>query len=134
MRPLRQQLQAVLITLAVASSTPVSGFGADSGDHVVPLTELHQQAAAAASQRAKNLADINRVLSLPEAQQEIARTNLKADQVTTAISQLNDEELARLANRARSAEADVRGGFGIFSIFTLIGIIVVVVVLVAVFA
>src|SRR5439155_26713303 len=112
-----RQCLALLCALNFVPLSALPARAADAGGHVVPLSELRRQALGAASERARNVADIGRVLSLPAAQQELANAGLKSEQVTTAISQLNDEELARLADRARGAEADVKAGFGVLSIF-----------------
>ena len=47
-----------------------------------------------------------------------------------AIAQLSDDELARLATKARSAEQDVQGGL-IVGLLALIGLIVVIIIVVS---
>lgn len=102
-------------------------------EHVVPLSQLHQQAQTAAEQRQKNMQDIERVLSYPAAQEALAKDNVNQQQVKQAVATLDDQELARLANQARASENDVKGGL-IVGILALIGLIVVIIILVAVFA
>ena len=51
----------------------------------------------------------------------------------TAVATLNDEELARLADRARASEKDVEAGI-IVGILALIGLIVVIIIVVSVVA
>ena len=100
-------------------------------EHVLPLSELHRQLQSSAGQRARNLADLQRVLSLPPAQDALKKANANPGQIQKAIAQLNDEEVARLADRARAAEKDVEGGF-IVGILALIGLVVVILVVLAV--
>jgi len=50
--------------------------------------------------------------------------------VKRAISQLSDQELARLADQARASEKDVQGGL-IVGLLALIGLIVVIIIVVA---
>ncbi|PYT18746.1 MAG: hypothetical protein DMG59_03035 [Acidobacteria bacterium] len=100
-------------------------------EHVLPLPDLQRDLRSAAQTRAQNLSDIDRVLSLPAAQQALQKANINQDQVRKAVSTLNDEELSRFADRSRAAEQDVQGGF-IVGLLALIGLIVVILVVVAV--
>ena len=124
---------ATVTALAVASFTTMPARAAGTDDHVLPLSELQKDLSSAAAKRAKDIEDIDRVLSLPVAQTELNKANLKPDQVKAAISTLNDEELARLADRARAAEQDVQGGL-IVGLLALIGLIVVIIIVVALVA
>jgi hypothetical protein len=119
-------LTAMLVLLVSVNS-------AAAEDHVVPLRELERQLRQTAEQRARNMADIERVLSYPAAAQEFAKYNVTGDQVHQAVATLTDSELARLADRARDAEKDVQGGF-IVGILALIGLIVVIIIVVALVA
>ena len=100
-------------------------------DHVVPLSELRREPGTATRARAKNLSDLDRVLSLPAARGALQKVNVTQDQARKAVSVLSDEELSRLADRARSAEHDVQGGL-IVGLLALIGLIVVVLIVVSV--
>src|SRR5712691_9702491 len=74
---------------------------------------------------------LERVLSLPAAQDALKKASLNQDQIRKAVSTLNDEELSRLADRARAVEQDVQGGL-IVGLLALIGLIVVILVVVIV--
>jgi hypothetical protein len=102
-------------------------------DHVVPLSELRENARSAGESRAKNIADIERVLSYPAAAQALEKSNVNQVQVKQAVATLSDQELARLADRARASEKDVQGGL-IVGILALIGLIVVIIIVVTVVA
>ena len=119
----------------IAALVSLSGLipAADAQEHLVPLSEVRHDLESAAAQRASNISDIERLLARPEAQQELAKAKLNSSQVEKAISLMNDDELARLASRARSADQDVHGGF-IKTILAIIGAIVVIIVVVAVVA
>src|SRR5262249_11736432 len=97
---------SVLLTLWVFTDPRIGA----AQDHVVPIAELHGQLQGAAQTRANNLADVERVLSLPQAQELMAKANLNPDQVHRAVATLDERELARLATQARAAELDVQGG------------------------
>ncbi len=102
-------------------------------DHVLPLTELHDKARAASEDRANNIKDIERVLSYPAAAQALEKSNVNGDQMRRAVATLSDDELARLADRARASEKDVQGGL-IVGILALIGLVVVIIIVVALVA
>jgi len=127
-----QQLLALISALAVFSyAAPTPAAAAETGSHVVSLSELHNDLNQARQSRAKNLADIERVLSLPAAQEALSKTRLNMTRVKAAIAELSDEELDRLAVQARAAEEDVEGGL-VVGFLALIGLIVVVVVVLSV--
>jgi hypothetical protein len=125
-----QRGMALLTVLAVYSMflTPPP---ASAQSHVVSLSELHQQLASKTEARAKNLADIQRVLSSPPAQIALQKANVNPGDIQKAVAQLTDEELSRVADRARLAEKDVEGGF-IVGLLALIGLVVVILVVLAV--
>jgi hypothetical protein len=102
-------------------------------DHVLPLTELHEKARSASENRTKNVEDIERVLSYPAAAQALAKSNVNQNQMRRAVATLSDDELARLADKARASEKDVQGGF-IVGILALIGLVVVIIIVVALVA
>jgi hypothetical protein len=106
---------------------------APAEDHIVPLNELHQKARATSEERAKNIADIERVLSYPAAAAALEKYNVKSGQMKRAVATLSSDELARLADRARASEKDVQGGL-IVGILALIGLIVVIIIVVALVA
>jgi hypothetical protein len=118
------------VLLGAAAIRPVPTW---ADDHVLPLTELHEKARSAGENRSKNIGDIERVLSYPAAAEALAKSNVNGDQMRRAVATLSDDELARLADRARTSEKDVQGGF-IVGILALIGLIVVVIVVVALVA
>ena len=100
-------------------------------DHVVPLAEVERAMRSKSEARARSIEDIDRVMSLPVAVKELQRVNVTQSQVHAAVSKLNDEELARLAQRARGAEQEVQGGI-IVGLLALIGLIVVIVIILGV--
>lgn len=118
------------VLLSAATLMPVPMW---ADDHVLPLTELHDKARSASENRANNIGDIERVLSYPAAAQALGKSNVNQDQMRRAVATLSDDELARLADRARASEKDVQGGL-IVGILALIGLIVVIIIVVAIVA
>lgn len=98
-----------VITLILAVIFPVMGAVAQE-NHVVPMTELHRDAAASTASRQANLEKVARVLSSETAQKALRSVKIDGNQVTAALPLLGDEELAQLASRAERAQADFAAG------------------------
>ena len=126
-----QQSLALITAMTLFSYTVLPHQAAAADHHVVSLAELQQQISSSSATRAKNLGDIERVLSLPAAQEALAKAHLNTMRVKAAIAELNDHELSRLADQARAAEQDVQGGI-IVGILALIGLVVVILIVLAV--
>jgi hypothetical protein len=124
---------AKLMALTTTWAMFIAPTVASAQDHVVPLAEVERAVRSKAETRAQSIADIDRVMSLPVATKELQRVNVSQSQIHAAVSTLSDEELARLAQQARSSEQEVQGGF-IVGILALIGLIVVIVIVLAVVA
>jgi hypothetical protein len=78
--------------------------------HVVSATELQQQVLESSHERQKNLAIVLHFLSSPTAQKAMSMIHTDANQVKIGVSRLNDQELARLAQRAQKTEANFAAG------------------------
>jgi hypothetical protein len=76
----------------------------------VSPSDLRNEAVAASSVRQHNLETINDFLSSPKAEKVFANADIGASELKTAVSSLNDQELARLAARAESVQADFAAG------------------------
>jgi len=79
-------------------------------NHVVPLSELHREAAAATASRQGNVAKLEHFFSSETARQALHAVKIDGDQVKTALPLLSDEELAQLAARADQTQADFAAG------------------------
>ncbi len=110
-----------------------SAQAATTPEHILPMKELQGQLQSVTTERAKNIEDIQRVLSYPAAAAALAKSKVSPDQMRAAVATLDDSELARLSDRARASEKDVEGGI-IVGILALIGLIVVILIVVAVVA
>lgn len=123
--------QWLSVAMAVVVFTVFSTPQAAAHEHIVPLKELQSQFSSAASERAKNVEDIQRVLSYPAAATALKKANVNPEQMRAAVATLTDEELTRLSARARASEKDVEGGL-IVGLLALIGLVVVIIVVVSV--
>ena len=78
--------------------------------HVVSPAELQKQTLAASRERQRNLEIVTRFLSSPTAEKAMRIVHTDDKQVKTAIANLSDQDLARLAQRAQKTEADFAAG------------------------
>lgn len=79
-------------------------------NHVVSPGEMQKDVSAASAARQHNQQEVQDFLSTKEAQRAMKSANIDPQQVTTAISQLNDAELASLAARSAKAQKDFAAG------------------------
>jgi hypothetical protein len=78
--------------------------------HVVSPADLQKQAMAATQVREQNLQTVQHFLSSATAEKALKSAQINPQQVRTAVSTLNDQELAQLAARADKAQADFAAG------------------------
>ncbi|MGE5324686.1 MAG: PA2779 family protein [Actinomycetota bacterium] len=78
--------------------------------HVVSPADLQQQLVMASQVREHNLQTVQNFLSTPTAEKALKSSHINPRQVRTAISTLNDRELAELAARADKAQAEFAAG------------------------
>lgn len=98
---------ALVCLLAATFALPQNMF-ADS--HVVTSADLQKEAVTASQTRQQNILDVQQFLSTPAAQKALSNAKVNPEQVKTAVSQLNDAELAQMASRAHKAQADFAAG------------------------
>ena len=96
---------AFLVTWALVASP-----SAMAQDHVVSSAEIQKDIAASASLRQRNQEQLAKFVSTPEAQKALKSAHIDLVQVKTAISSLNDEELAQLSARSEKAQNDFVAG------------------------
>jgi len=78
--------------------------------HIVSCSDLQKQVASASQTRQDNLQAMQKFLSTPTAEKAMKSVNMDARQVKTAVSTLDDQELAKLSARANTAQADFAAG------------------------
>lgn len=78
--------------------------------HVVSPADLQKEAVTASQTRQQNLTQVKQFLSSEQAQKAMRDAHMDPVQVTTAISSLNDAQLAQLAARSQKAQADFAAG------------------------
>lgn len=122
---------ALAVLLGVVMSVPQ---GAQAQDHVVSPAEMQHDVTAASAARQRNEEQVKQFLSSEEAQRALKTAKINPQQVTNAISQLNDSDLAQLAARSAQAQKDfAAGNISDHDLLIIIAIVVGVIVLAAIF-
>ncbi|HEV2197105.1 MAG TPA: hypothetical protein VGR55_16090 [Candidatus Acidoferrum sp.] len=106
----RLKLSVCLLGLAalfVAAGVPAR---AQDKQHVVSLGDLSKDAARPAQTRQANEEAVRTLLSSDQGQKALKSAKLDYKKVDKAIGQLSDEDLSRLAERSRQAQADFAAG------------------------
>jgi len=105
---LRQSSRVLIACLLAALFAVPASLLADS--HVVNPAELQKEMVAASQARQRNLETVQQFLSTPTAEKAMRSAHVNAQQVRTAVSTLNDQELAQIAAKAGKAQADFAAG------------------------
>ncbi len=79
-------------------------------EHVVSPEAMQQQLVDSAAQRSKNVDTLNQLLGSESAKKTLKGAGLSSDEVKTAVSQLSDEDLSKLATKANRAQHDFAAG------------------------
>jgi len=100
---------ALLTLISMTFAVPV----ARADDHVVTRGQVNQRLADAASERARNLASVDGVLSSPRAGKAAAVAGVDLGQVRASLPRLSDSDLRDLSQRAAALGSDpVAGHYG----------------------
>ena len=97
--------------VALLLSMVVPGMAAAAAeDHVVPISELHHDAAAVTQTREANLAKAERFFRSEPVEKALHSFKMDGDQVMKAVPMLSDAELVQLSSRIDSAQTDFAAG------------------------
>ena len=106
------RVNTCVLILAIALLFGLAGVPARAQDQqlVVSLSDLNKDAARPAQTRQSDEAAVRRLLSSDQGQKALKSANLEYQKVDKAVGQLNDEDLAKLAERSRRAQSDFAAG------------------------
>ena len=109
---MHSRLKRCVSLLAIAALFVAAGIPARGQDkrHVVALADLNEDAARPAQTRQANEEAVRTLLSSDQGQRAIKSAHLDYQKVDKAVGQLSDEDLAKLAERSRQAQADFAAG------------------------
>lgn len=98
---------ASVLLFSIAVAAPQSMV---AQNHVVSPGDIQNDVSNASAARQQNQKQVEDFLSSQEAQRAMKSAKIDPQQVTSAISQLNDAELAGLAARSAKAQRDFAAG------------------------
>lgn len=98
---------ASVLLFSIAVAAPQSMV---AQNHVVSPGDIQNDVSNASAARQQNQKQVENFLSSQEAQRAMKSAKIDPQQVTSAISQLNDAELASLAARSAKAQRDFAAG------------------------
>jgi hypothetical protein len=109
---MHSRLKGSLFVLGIAALVVAAEIPARAQDqqHVVSLGELSKDAARPAQTRQANEEAVRTLLSSEQGQKALKSAKLDYLKVDKAVGQLSDEDLAKLAERSRQAQADFAAG------------------------
>jgi len=79
-------------------------------DHAVSAGQLHKDVQKAVETRQANEAAVREMFASEQAKETLKSAGVDYQQVDRAISQVNDEDLARMAQRSHEVQKDFVGG------------------------
>jgi hypothetical protein len=106
----RVKLCVSMLAIGVLLGLAVIPARAQDKQHVVSLSDLNKDAARTALTRQSNEEAVRTLLSSDQAQKAMKSANLDFQKVDTAVGQLSDEDLAKLAERSRQVQRDFAAG------------------------
>ncbi len=106
----RVKVSVSMLAFALLFGLAGTPAGAQDKQHVVSLNDLNKDAARPAQTRQSNEEAVRTLLSSDQAQKALKSANLDYQRVDKAVGQLNDEDLAKLAERSRHAQSDFAAG------------------------
>ena len=97
----------LLLGLAVGTSQPA--FSQEK-EHAVSAQDLRKDVQKASADRQANEAAIRALLSTEQGQKALKSTGADYTKVNQAVSQLSDEDAARMAAQSRAIQKDIAAG------------------------
>ncbi len=105
------QMHSLFAALAFCVAVPcLPSAQAQQAEHVLPPAALQQDLQAAAATRQQNEHQVESLYAQPKVQQALRAAHMDPQQVTRAVSQLSDADLASIASRTASAQKDFAAG------------------------
>lgn len=126
-------VHAMMTAVFAAAMAATPALAAPAPQHLVTPGQLHNSAVNASQARRHNIEQVQKFLSLPQAQKAFQQAHVNPEQVKKAVSGLSDQELAQLSQRATKAQRDFAAGAITNDelIIILLGVILLVVIIIA---
>ena len=106
-----KQASRVVVACVLASVFALpQNLVAETTSHLVSPSELQQAAVKASIARQQNRDAVQQFFASEQAQKALQSAHMNPEQVKTAVSTLDDAELAQLASRVHKTQADFAAG------------------------
>jgi hypothetical protein len=106
----RNTMRVCSILLAASLVSVGSPVRAQEKDHAVSSGQLRKDVQKAAETRQANEAAVREMFATDKVRETLKSAGLDYQKVDQAISQVNDEDLARMAERSRDVQKDFAAG------------------------
>ena len=106
----RNVMRVCSILLAASLVSAGSPLRAQEKDHAVSSGQLRKDVQKAAETRQANEAALREMFATDKARETLKSAGVDYQKVDQAISQVNDEDLARMAERSRDVQKDFAAG------------------------
>ena len=106
----RNTMRVCSILLAASLVSAGSPARAQEKDHAVSSGQLRKDVQKAAETRQANEAAVREMFATDKARETLKSAGVDYQKVDQAISQVNDEDLARMAERSRDVQKDFAAG------------------------
>ena len=103
-------LLAAVLAFAVCVSTNAQEQNGSQRDHAVSPNQLHKDLQKAADTRQANEAAVREMFASDQAKEALKAAGIDYKQVDQAVSQVNDEDLARMAQRSHEVNKNFAAG------------------------
>jgi hypothetical protein len=107
---LRQSSRVVLAFVLAAIFALPQNLLAETATHVVSPSELQQAVVKTSTARQQNRDEVQQFFSSQRAQNALKSAHINPEQVKSAVSTLDDAELAQLASRVQKTQVDFAAG------------------------
>ena len=107
---LRQSSRVVLAFVLAAIVALPQNLLAETATHVVSPSELQQAVVKTSTARQQNRDEVQQFFSSERAQNALKSAHINPEQVKSAVSTLDDAELAQLASRVQKTQVDFAAG------------------------
>jgi len=107
---LRQSSRVVLAFVLAAIFALPQNLLAETATHVVSPSELQQAVVKTSTARQQNRDEVQQFFSSERAQNALKSAHINPEQVKSAVSTLDDAELAQLASRVQKTQVDFAAG------------------------
>src|SRR5216110_2758142 len=106
----RNAMRVCSILLAASLVSAGSPLRAQENDHAVSSGQLRKDVQKAAETRQANEAAVREMFATDKARETLKSAGVDYQKVEQAISQVSDEDLARMAERSRDVQKDFAAG------------------------